>query len=119
MTFRNLIEGMNKKDPLIRGGAIAGTDGLAVEEWQVSPPSHDLAALCAEMSQFFKESRRIAGENGLGESCEVVLATDRGTVFVRRVTEDYLLLLVADPSAIPGKCRFFLKQGARRAVEML
>lgn len=92
---------------------------MAVEEWQVSPPSHDLAALCAEMSQFFKESGRIAGENGLGDAREVFLAGERGAVYVRHVTEDYILLLVADPSAVPGKCRFFLKQGARRALELL
>ncbi len=92
---------------------------MAVEEWQVSPPSHDLAALCAEMSQFFKESGRIAGENGLGAAREVFVAGESGAVYVRHVTEDYILLLGADPSAVPGKCRFFLKQGARRALELL
>jgi len=110
---------MHRKDASIRGGALAGADGLAVEEWQTSPQRHDLSALCAEMVQFFKESGRIAGEYGMGPAAEVFLAGDRGLVFVRRVTEDYVLLLVADPEAVPGKCRFFLRQGARRAKEML
>ncbi|MEK6779653.1 MAG: hypothetical protein AABY80_08280 [Candidatus Deferrimicrobiota bacterium] len=119
MTFRDIIEGMHRNDASIRGGALAGADGLVVEEWQVSPQRHDLPALCAEMGQFFKESGRIAGENGLGSATEVFVAGELGMVLVRRVTEDYLLLLVADPGAVAGRCRFHLRQGARRAKEML
>ena len=119
MTFRNLIEGMHRMDASIRGGALAGLDGLPVEEWQVSPPAHDVSALCAEMAQFFREAARIAGENGLGGATEMLLAGDEGMVLVRKVTEDYLLLLVAEPGAVPGKCRFHLRRGARQAREML
>lgn len=119
MSFRDLIERMHDKDACIRGGALAGTDGLAVEEWQATPGALDLPALCAEMAQFFRESGRIAGESGLGAASEVCVEGDLGTVMVRRVTEDYLLLLVADPASIPGKSRFQLRQGARRAKEML
>lgn len=107
------------RDPCIRGGAIAGADGLAVEEWQVSPQIFDMQALCAEMAQFFRESGRIAGETGLGAASELTVVGEHGTVLVRSVTDDYLLLLVADPAAIPGKSRFQLRQGARRAKEML
>ena len=119
MSFRNLIEGMRRKDPAIRGVALAGADGLAVDEWQASPQLLDLSALCAEMAQFFKESSRIAGENGLGAAREVYVAGDEGSIFAARVTEEYLLLLVADPAAIPGKCRFHLRQTARLAKELL
>lgn len=119
MSFRDLFEGMYRKDPLIRGGALAGADGLAVEEWKASPESQDLNALCAEMAQFFKESGRISSETGLGGAREVFVAGDEGLIFVRRVTDDYFLLLLADPRAIQGKCRFLLRQGAVRAKELL
>lgn len=119
MSFRDLFEGMYRSDPSIRGGALVGADGLVVEEWQVSRRPHDLPALCAEMGQFFKESGRIAGENGLGRAGEVLIAGDEGLVLVRRVTEEYLILLVAEPDAVAGRCRYHLRQGARRAKEML
>lgn len=119
MIFRDLIEGMHLKDAAIRGGALSGGDGLVVEEWQASPEVHDLAALCAEMAQLFKESGRIAGDSELGAPLELLLACENGLVLVRRVSEDYLLLLVAEPGAVPGRCRFQLRQGARRAREML
>ncbi|MBI5577202.1 MAG: roadblock/LC7 domain-containing protein [Deltaproteobacteria bacterium] len=119
MSFRDLIEGMHRKNPGIRGGALAGGDGLPVEEWQVSPQTLDISALCAEMAQFFKESGRIACENGLGSAREVCVAGDEGSILAARVNEDYIILLVADPSAVPGKCRFQLLQAARRAKEML
>ena len=119
MTFRDLFEGMHRKDPLISGGALAGSDGLAVEEWKAGPASQDLHALCAEMAQFLKESGRISSEIGLGSTREVFVASERGLIFVRRVTDDYFLLLVAAPQATQGKCRFLLRQGARQAQEML
>ncbi len=119
MIFRDIIEGMHRQDASIRGGALAGLDGLPVEEWQVSPPVHDVPALCAEMAQFFREGGRIAGENGLGGASEMLLVGEEGMVLVRKVTEDYLLLLVAEPGAVPGKCRFYLRRGARRVREML
>ncbi len=119
MTFRDLFETMHRKDPLIRGGALAGSDGLAVEEWTAQPADRDLHALCAEMAQFFKESGRISSETGLGSTREVFVASENGLIFVRKVTDEYFLLLVAAPEAIQGKCRFLLRQGARQAQEML
>lgn len=119
MSFREIIEGIHAKDRMVRGGALTGSDGLAVEEWAAGPDVHDLSALCAEMAQFFKESARISLEHGLGECSEVFMAGDRGQVYFRRVGGEYFLLLVADPGAIPGKCRFLLRQGASRAREIL
>jgi predicted regulator of Ras-like GTPase activity (Roadblock/LC7/MglB family) len=71
------------------------------------------------MAQFFKESGRIASETGLGTAREVFVGGENGLIFVRRVTDDYFLLLLAAPEAIQGKCRFLLRQGARQALEML
>ena len=118
MTFRDIIEGMHRKEPAIKGGALAGSDGLSVEEWSASG-GIDLSALCAELVQLFKESGRVAGEQGLGDATEVSFAGDDGQVFFRKVTADYYLLLVTSPRAVPGKCRFLLRQGATRAREML
>lgn len=119
MTFRDLIEGMNRKDSSIVGGALAGSDGLAVDEWSAGHATHDLGALCAEMVHYYRESARISRESGLGAVQEVFVAGEAGQVFVRRVTDDYILLLVTEPGAIPGKCRFLLRQGARLAQDML
>ncbi len=118
MTFRDMIEGLHRKEPAIRGGAVAGSDGLIVEEWSTAGDL-DLAALCAEMIQFFKEGGRVASEQRLGTASEVWIAGDDGTVFLRTVTDDYFLLLVAQPGAVPGRCRFLLRQGAARARQML
>jgi predicted regulator of Ras-like GTPase activity (Roadblock/LC7/MglB family) len=119
MTFRDLIEGMHAKESGVRAGALAGIDGLAVEEWRAMPSRDDIPALCAEMVQLFRESGRITRENGLGGTEEIVLAGETGHVFVRKVTDDYFLLMVTDPGAIQGKCRYLLRHGAQRAREML
>ena len=119
MTFRDIIEDMHRKDPAVTSGAIVGSDGLTVEEWHAPGDAQDLSALCAEAVQFFRESERIASENGLGEGQEVFLAGDRGRVFIHRVAEGYLLTVVASSAIIPGKCRFLIRQAVRRAREIL
>jgi len=119
MTFRDIIEEMHRKDPAVTSGAFVGSDGLTLEEWHAPGDTQDLSALCAEAAQFFRESDRIASENGLGEGQEVTLAADRGRVFVHRVNGEYLLAVVTSAGIIPGRCRFLLKQAARRAREIL
>lgn len=119
MTFRDVIEGMHRKDPGVTAGALVGGDGLTVEEWHAPADACDLQALCAEIVRLFRESDRIAGENGLGGAEEITLAGEQALVFLRRVTEEYFLLVVATPGTVPGKCRFLLRQAARRTQEML
>ena len=119
MTFRDIIEAMHKRDSAVTSGAIVGSDGLTVEEWRAPGDSQDLFALCAETAQFFRESARIALENGLGEGREAFFSGDKGCVFIHRVNEGYSLAVVASNKVIPGRCRFLLRQAVLRAREIL
>lgn len=119
MTFLEIIEEIHRKDQGVTSGALAGSDGLTVEEWRVPGDRRDLSALCAEAVQLFRESDRIATENGLGAAEEVHLGGTRAQVFIRKAAEGYFLVIVTDPATVPGKCRFLLRQAARRTREML
>jgi predicted regulator of Ras-like GTPase activity (Roadblock/LC7/MglB family) len=119
MTFRDIIEEIHRKDPGVKSGALVGSDGLTVEEWRAPAEERDLSAFCAEIVQFFRESDRIATENGLGGAQEVYLAGESALAFVRRVTADYFLVVVTTTGTVPGKCRFLLRQAARRAMEIM
>lgn len=119
MTFLEIIEEIHRKDQGVTSGALAGSDGLTVEEWRAPGDDRDLAALCAEAVRFFRESDRIAAENGLGAAEELHLGGDRAQVFIRKAAEEYFLVIVTDRGAVPGKCRFLLRQAARRTREML
>ena len=119
MTFRDIIEDMNKKYSAVASGALVGSDGLIVEEWRPPENSADLSALCAEIAQFFRESGRIALENGLGEGLEVFLAGDRGCIFIHDVADGYFLAVSTPNDILPGKCRFLLRQAVRLAREIL
>ena len=66
-----------------------------------------------------KKSGRIAAENGLGAAEEVHLVGDRAQVFIRKVAPEYFLVIVTGPGTVPGKCRFLLRQAARRTRELL
>jgi len=119
MSFRDIIEEMHRRDPGVMSGALVGSDGLTVEEWHAPGDEQDLSALCAEAVQFFRESDRIATENGLGAGNDVSVSGEHGRIFIQRVTSDYLLTVVASSAVIPGKCRFLLRRAARRSREIL
>ena len=119
MTFHEIFEEMYRKDRGVISGALAGVDGLTVEEWRAPGDDRDLSALCAEVVQFFRESDRISSENGLGEAEEVFLGGDRAQLFIRKVAAEYFLVIVTEPGTVPGKCRFLLRQAARRTREIL
>ncbi len=119
MSFRELIEGMHRKDPSILGGALAGSDGLTVEEWRSGTDGADIPALCAELIHLYRDADRISVENGLGGVAELFVTGEIGQVHLRKVTADYFLVIVAKDTAVPGRCRFLLRQGARRARELL
>jgi predicted regulator of Ras-like GTPase activity (Roadblock/LC7/MglB family) len=119
MRFRDIIEEMHRRDPAIRGGALCGSDGLVVEEWLRARNECDMAALCAEASLLFRSAERTADENGLGPARELTLATAEGLLFVHRVDDEYQLVVLTEPGAIPGKWRFLLGQGARTARGIL
>jgi hypothetical protein len=38
---------------------------------------------------------------------------------MRRVTEEYFLVVVASSGVVPGKCRFLLSRAARQTRELL
>lgn len=119
MTFLEIFEEMHRKDRGVLSGALTGVDGLTVEEWRAPGCDRDLSALCAEFVQFFRESDRIAAENGLGAAEEVHLHGDRAQVFIRKVAADYFLVIVTEPGTVPGKCRFLLRRAARQTREIL
>lgn len=119
MRFRDILEEMHRRDPAIRGGALCGTDGLVVEEWLRGRNECDMAALCAEASQLFRSAERTADENALGSVRELSLTTAEGLLFLHRVDDEYHLVVLTEPGAIPGKWRFLLGQGARSARGML
>src|SRR5512135_685839 len=97
MTFLEIFEEMHRKDQGVTSGTLAGVDGLTVEEWRAPGDDRDLSALSAEVVQFFRESARIASENGLGAVEEVHLAGDHAQVFIRKVAPEYVLVIVTDP----------------------
>ena len=49
MTFLEVFEEMHRKDQGVTSGALAGVDGLTVEEWRAPGDDRDLSALCAEI----------------------------------------------------------------------
>jgi len=66
MTFLEIFEEVHRKDQGVTSGALAGVDGLTVEEWRAPGTTGTSPRLRRDRSQFFRESDRIAAENDRG-----------------------------------------------------
>jgi len=103
MTFREIFEGMHRKDPGVTSGALAGVDGLTVEEWRAPGDDRDLSALCASPSSFsgvrpHRDGERLgAAKSSTSEGPRAGLPPQGGP--------GYFLVIVAAPGTVPGKCR--------------
>lgn len=117
----NLVESLrrinNNLDDAL-GVALAGMDGIVVEEHK-RDGLLDLNAMAAEFSGILKQLEGVARNiqlNGISELC--VLA-DSGMTLVRKINEEYFLLLVISPEGNFGKGRFLLRREVARLEKEL
>ncbi|MFQ5456268.1 MAG: roadblock/LC7 domain-containing protein [Nitrospirota bacterium] len=103
-SLKRVIEGIGE-DSL--GIALVGTDGIVVEEYK-KDLLLDIQALGAEYCTFLKETDKISLNSGLTE--ELTVTNDNVIIILKRISEDYFLILVIRAGGNFGKSRFLLKR---------
>jgi predicted regulator of Ras-like GTPase activity (Roadblock/LC7/MglB family) len=101
------------------GGVLAlslvARDGIPVESVS-SDPELDLEVLAAELVSQVRSITENHRELEVGPVQQMSVVTDRLTLIVSSVTDDYYLLLVLGPDGSYGRARFELRR-ARLALE--
>jgi predicted regulator of Ras-like GTPase activity (Roadblock/LC7/MglB family) len=96
---------------------ILGIDGIPIERQVANlDPLLDIDSVATEFTTLLRRSIRTAGDTGLGELREIILATDEMTFLLRPITSDYFLLLVVGTGGNVGRARFELRK-AQLALE--
>jgi predicted regulator of Ras-like GTPase activity (Roadblock/LC7/MglB family) len=90
-------------------------DGIAVETYN-QDPSLDLDALSAELVAQLRVISENQRDLKAGEVQHLAISTDRLTLMVSAVAEDYYLVLVLGPKGNHGRARFELRR-ARLLLE--
>lgn len=91
------------------GVAMVGMDGMVVEEHK-KDPLLDLQSLGAEYCAVIKDIERVSSSLGLGSGREISVVTDKAIVILKKINEEYFLLLVLGSEGNFGKGRFLLKR---------
>ncbi|MEM6794517.1 MAG: hypothetical protein AAF725_11090 [Acidobacteriota bacterium] len=94
--------------------SLVAKDGIPVESFSADP-SIDLELLAAELMSQVRAVSQNHQDLAFGNVRHFAVTTDRLTLMVGRLTEDYYLLLVMNASSNAGRARFEL----RRALLML
>jgi predicted regulator of Ras-like GTPase activity (Roadblock/LC7/MglB family) len=98
------------------GALIVGLDGIPVEEYTVSNDV-DLQSMTVEYSALLKEIEKGSQAVLLGTTKEVTVIAEKAMIMLRRLTDEYFLVLIIKPEGNFGKGRFLLRMSVPRLLK--
>jgi uncharacterized protein len=101
------------------GAALGGMDGLLIEQFS-NDAKLNLSNVIAEHSNLLR-SAKIAYAVSLhaGEVSEIQISSEKLIGFTKRITDDFFVTLVLEPSGNIGKAKLLLEQASRHLKGML
>jgi predicted regulator of Ras-like GTPase activity (Roadblock/LC7/MglB family) len=113
--FRDHLRRISERIGHVAALSLVAKDGIAVETFS-QDPSLDLEALAAELVAQLRVISDNQRDLKVGEVQHLAISTDRLTLMVSSVAEDYYLILVLGPQGNHGRARFELRR-ARNLLE--
>lgn len=116
MSFQERLQEISETIEELNGVAIADMDGIIVEEYK-KDPSFDMALLVAEYGTFWYSADKAGVSCDIGPAKEVCVLTENATVVIRKICQDYFLLLAISSEKGMGKSRFYARMMADTLAE--
>ncbi len=98
------------------GALIVGIDGIPVEEFTTSHDL-DLQSMTVEYSTLLKEIEKGSQAAQLGSTKEVTVLADKAMIMLRRLTDEYFMVLIIKPDGNFGKGRFLLRMSVPKLLK--
>ena len=98
------------------GALVIGIDGIPVEEFSVSSEL-DLQSMTVEYSSLLREIEKGSQTARLGSTREVTVIAEKAMVMLRRLNDEYFLVLVLRPDGNFGKGRFLLRMSVPKLLK--
>jgi len=106
MTFREILHRMVDQTPGARGAAVVDAEGIALEEY-AKGPDLDLAGLAVEFQEVLGQAAKVAGAALEGAALsELTLRAGDQQLLLRRIDDEFVLILVLRHDGILGKARY-------------
>lgn len=97
------------------GALVVGIDGIPVDQY-ASTDDMDLQSMTVEYAALLKEIEKGSQATHLGTTKEVTVIADRAMVMLRRLNDDYFLVLIMRPDGNFGKGRFLLRMSVPKLL---
>lgn len=120
MGFKGKIKEIVEESGGGLGGVIMGYDGIAIDEYVREGAGLDVQTMTIEYASVLKEVKRTVGVLKTGELEEVSIISEKCSVIVRGISDDFFIALVLPADGNFGKARFLLKRavpGFREALQ--
>ena len=91
------------------GAGLVGMDGIVIDQISKNS-SFDINAVGAEYSSILKNAMRASSNFGLGHTTEILITTDKATMIMMMVGENYFVTLAINLDGNLGRGRLELKK---------
>ena len=116
MAFSDILKEVVNGTEGALGALVVGLDGIPVDEYSVGGEI-DLQSMTVEYSALLKEIEKGSQAAQLGTTKEVTVVADKALIMLRRLTEEYFLVLVIRPDGNFGKGRFLLRMSVPKLLK--
>ena len=97
------------------GALVVGLDGIPVEEYCVAEDM-DIQSMTVEYSSLLKEIEKGSQAAQLGTTQEVTVVAENAMIMLRRLNDEYFLVLIIRPDGNLGKGRFLLRMAVPKLL---
>ncbi len=116
MSFSDILKDVVNGTEGALGALVVGLDGIPVDEYSVGGEM-DLQSMTVEYSALLKEIEKGSQAAQLGTTKEVTVMADKALIMLRRLTEEYFLVLIIRPDGNFGKGRFLLRMSVPKLLK--
>lgn len=116
MSFADILKEIVQGTEGALGALVVGVDGIPVEEYSITRDI-DLQSMTVEYATLLKEIERGSQASQLGSTREVTVIADKAMIMLRRLTEEYFMVLIITPDGNFGKGRFLLRMSAPKLLK--
>jgi predicted regulator of Ras-like GTPase activity (Roadblock/LC7/MglB family) len=116
MAFAQILQEVVNGTEGALGALVVGVDGIPVEEF-AAVEDLDLQSMTVEYSTLLKEIEKGSQAAQLGSTKEVTVLADRALILLRRLNDEYFIVLIIKPDGNFGKGRFLLRMSVPKILK--
>jgi predicted regulator of Ras-like GTPase activity (Roadblock/LC7/MglB family) len=116
MPFADILKEVVNGTEGALGALVVGIDGIPVEEYAAGGDL-DLQSMTVEYSSLLKEIEKGSQSARLGSTKEVTVIADKAMIMLRRLNDEYFMVLIISPDGNFGKGRFLLRMSVPRLLK--